>query len=123
MIRLPPRSTRTDTLFPYTTLFRSHADSNNSENDPASPLFGYTVDSPGVYYRNKAFYGLVSAELLALDGRWSNTLSGQIADKTGSEQVCTPVTNAHLVCRPLPEQTKQQQPTHTTYTSTQIRHT
>src|SRR3546814_1404978 len=25
MIRLPPRSTRTDTLFPYTTLFRSHA--------------------------------------------------------------------------------------------------
>src|SRR3546814_9272254 len=25
MIRRPPRSTRTDTLFPYTTLFRSHA--------------------------------------------------------------------------------------------------
>src|SRR3546814_5553210 len=24
MIRLPPRSTRTDTHFPYTTLFRSH---------------------------------------------------------------------------------------------------
>src|SRR3546814_16711794 len=24
MIRLPPRSTRTDTLFPYTTLFRSY---------------------------------------------------------------------------------------------------
>src|SRR3546814_11322478 len=26
MIRRPPRSTRTDTLFPYTTLFRSPAD-------------------------------------------------------------------------------------------------
>src|SRR3546814_2326094 len=26
MIRRPPRSTRTDTLFPYTTLFRSHPD-------------------------------------------------------------------------------------------------
>src|SRR3546814_9554186 len=25
MLRLPPRSTRTDTLFPYTTLFRSRA--------------------------------------------------------------------------------------------------
>src|SRR3546814_7641343 len=25
MIRRPPRSTRADTLFPYTTLFRSHA--------------------------------------------------------------------------------------------------
>src|SRR3546814_9960714 len=24
MIRRPPRSTRTDTIFPYTTLFRSH---------------------------------------------------------------------------------------------------
>src|SRR3546814_13604208 len=27
MIRRPPRSTRTDTLFPYTTLFRSRTDS------------------------------------------------------------------------------------------------
>src|SRR3546814_18552180 len=26
MIRRPPRSTLTDTLFPYTTLFRSHLD-------------------------------------------------------------------------------------------------
>src|SRR3546814_12060633 len=26
MIRRPPGSTRTDTLFPYTTLFRSHGD-------------------------------------------------------------------------------------------------
>src|SRR3546814_11971678 len=25
LIRRPPRSTRTDTLFPYTTLFRSHS--------------------------------------------------------------------------------------------------
>src|SRR3546814_10520198 len=29
MIRRPPRSTRTDTLFPYTTLFRSSHDSRN----------------------------------------------------------------------------------------------
>src|SRR3546814_3203271 len=28
MIRRPPRSTRTDTLFPYTTLFRSNAGSS-----------------------------------------------------------------------------------------------
>src|SRR3546814_11877624 len=28
MIRRPPRSTRTDTLFPYTTLFRSHGQSH-----------------------------------------------------------------------------------------------
>src|SRR3546814_11616119 len=54
MIRRPPRSTRTDTLFPYTTLFRSaphrvdgaktehdRAAGNRSENDR---LFG--VDRP-----------------------------------------------------------------------------
>src|SRR3546814_15733376 len=29
MIRRPPRSTRTDTLFPYTTLFRSRLDAAN----------------------------------------------------------------------------------------------
>src|SRR3546814_4263529 len=31
MIRRPPRSTRTDTLFPYTTLFRSAARSQGSD--------------------------------------------------------------------------------------------
>src|SRR3546814_9835990 len=31
MIRRPPRSTRTDTLFPYTTLFRSPRRSTTSE--------------------------------------------------------------------------------------------
>src|SRR3546814_15945049 len=31
MIRRPPRSTRTDTLFPYTTLFRSTLDSSEFE--------------------------------------------------------------------------------------------
>src|SRR3546814_19931396 len=30
MIRRPPRSTRTDTLFPYTTLFRSNLDQLNT---------------------------------------------------------------------------------------------
>src|SRR3546814_18856267 len=30
MIRRPPRSTRTDTLFPYTTLFRSNSPSRYS---------------------------------------------------------------------------------------------
>src|SRR3546814_9142140 len=31
MIRRPPRSTRTDTLFPYTTLFRSAKESASSD--------------------------------------------------------------------------------------------
>src|SRR3546814_17548368 len=37
MIRRPPRSTRTDTLFPYTTLFRSFA-----AHDAARALHGFT---------------------------------------------------------------------------------
>ncbi|WBH15770.1 TonB-dependent receptor plug domain-containing protein [Sphingomonas radiodurans] len=55
---------------------------NNSENRGSSPVFGTTVDSPGVQYRNEAFYGLARAELALADGRWTNALTGQIADTT-----------------------------------------
>src|SRR3546814_15567417 len=34
MLRRPPRSTRTDTLFPYTTLFRSYEDRARYYADP-----------------------------------------------------------------------------------------
>src|SRR3546814_4691713 len=37
MIRRPPRSTRTDTLFPYTTLFRSHAARDRARLIAAAP--------------------------------------------------------------------------------------
>src|SRR3546814_4237553 len=43
MIRRPPRSTRTDTLFPYTTLFRSRclaARANRVQRDGAIPDAG-----------------------------------------------------------------------------------
>src|SRR3546814_1577504 len=36
MIRRPPRSTRTDTLFPYTTLFRSHRSERRRQDDDDS---------------------------------------------------------------------------------------
>src|SRR3546814_3574255 len=36
MIRRPPRSTRTDTLFPYTTLFRA-PDRKRARSDPCYP--------------------------------------------------------------------------------------
>src|SRR3546814_2303788 len=45
MIRRPPRSTRTDTLFPYTTLFRSvHLDGRDPV--PHPPVRGH-VPRPG----------------------------------------------------------------------------
>src|SRR3546814_2157251 len=41
MIRLPPRSTRTDTLFPYTTLFRSREfEFRTTLNGPGANLKG-----------------------------------------------------------------------------------
>src|SRR3546814_1634364 len=43
MIRRPPRSTRTDTLFPYTTLFRS-----NSAGSKGSGIGGATLEGPAL---------------------------------------------------------------------------
>src|SRR3546814_1617392 len=40
MIRRPPRSTRTDTLFPYTTLFRSGVEAKSSK----QPRIGSVVE-------------------------------------------------------------------------------
>src|SRR3546814_19299236 len=46
MIRRPPRSTRTDTLFPYTTLFRSRACRNESDRTVNQFLYpAYVFDS------------------------------------------------------------------------------
>src|SRR3546814_16836157 len=41
MIRTPPRSTRTDTLFPYTTLFRSMV-KHTHQHSPAHTLSAYS---------------------------------------------------------------------------------
>src|SRR3546814_7476307 len=38
MVRRPPRSTRTDSLFPYTTLFLSHRDPRDGRSDRAYPV-------------------------------------------------------------------------------------
>src|SRR3546814_6916668 len=44
MIRLPPRSTRTDTLFPYTTLFRSVEDNSSTIARRTSQRFCLNAD-------------------------------------------------------------------------------
>src|SRR3546814_16755216 len=52
MIQRPPRSTRTDTLFPYTTLFRSYGDKHpqlircSQFNNSYEPKYQYTL----IYY-------------------------------------------------------------------------
>src|SRR3546814_285095 len=47
MIRRPPRSTRTDTLFPYTTLFRSHHPALAIEDPPGEQAGLLRPDAPG----------------------------------------------------------------------------
>src|SRR3546814_7022662 len=44
MIRRPPRSTRTDTLFPYTTLFRSVLEAVSRHHVAACPGAGWSPD-------------------------------------------------------------------------------
>lgn len=56
------------------------ADFNNTEYDDESPLYGTIVDSPGSYYTSQSFHGLLRAEFTALDGRWTNALTGQVTD-------------------------------------------
>src|SRR3546814_985391 len=45
MIRRPPRSTRTDTLFPYTTLFRSWKEENPMSQAVLMPAIGSMVNA------------------------------------------------------------------------------
>src|SRR3546814_14194759 len=59
MIRRPPRSTRTDTLFPYTTLFRSEASLGIVDAKATGDLFeisgGPVQAAVGVEYRRETF--------------------------------------------------------------------
>src|SRR3546814_1228753 len=64
MIRRPPRSTRTDTLVPYTTLFRS------MPAEKLSKMFGsarYAISTEETrYYLNGIFFHVLEDELLAV---------------------------------------------------------
>src|SRR3546814_15778699 len=56
-VRRPPRSTRTDTLFPYTTLFRSHLGCvplGNKEGEPRGEYGGYFCPCHGSQYDTAA---------------------------------------------------------------------
>lgn len=59
---------------------RTEAEFNDSDNDFASPTFGFQIDTPGNEFKNEAFYGLLRGELDLLDGRWTHAVIGQIVD-------------------------------------------
>src|SRR3546814_2864773 len=108
MIRRPPRSTRTDTLFPYTTLFRSpvrHALAWRRERRaPSSSFPACAMNAAARRRRPTAGGGPRLPRPRARAGR-AGAHPGQI----GRAHVCTPVTNAHLVCRLLLEKKNTRQ--------------
>jgi vitamin B12 transporter len=69
-LRAAARFIRTEGLF------------NDQDFNPASPTFGFVIDSPRTRFTNEAIYALVGARAEALDGRWTHDLSAQIADIT-----------------------------------------
>src|SRR3546814_12602115 len=74
MIRRPPRSTRTDTLFPYTTLFRSS--SLRIDNVPATDPSGYAGLADKVDFHTwQLLKGVVLSTLLGVSSELA--LSGQ----------------------------------------------
>src|SRR3546814_16139664 len=107
MIRRPPRSTRTDTLFPYTTLFRSA--SGDPVRNPKrvimlrSQALGRICSSnPQECISRSADQRRKTEENRDAPGRISSCSSkASGGEKIGRAHVCTPVTNAHLVCRLL----------------------
>src|SRR3546814_4671855 len=58
MIRRPPRATRTDTLFPYTTLFRSHPRTGAVRRDPGRTAWLAHVEMAVEKTRRVRAYGL-----------------------------------------------------------------
>src|SRR3546814_7427441 len=56
MIRRPPRSTRTDTLFPYTTLFRSSKLPKALSMAPASAPLGLPPPPGSMQFQKKVWF-------------------------------------------------------------------
>src|SRR3546814_4449374 len=128
MIRRPPRSTRTDTLFPYTTLFRSItradlerlvedlitrtlepcrkalADAGLKASDIGEVvLVGGMTRMPRVRQIVKDFFGKEPHPGVNPDEVVAMGAAVQRSEEHTSE---TPVTNAQLVCRLLLEKKK-----------------
>src|SRR3546814_8526809 len=99
MIRLPPRSTRTDTLFPYTTLFRSdeaQARNRGQFRHGAAP-FSLCRPAPHTFLIGPRVRHLVVG-LGSGDGRTAMTVAAILAGK-GHEVVT--VTADHSVAEAL----------------------
>src|SRR3546814_8650324 len=113
MIRRPPRSTRTDTLLPYTTLFRSDFQHQAFYNlNLQGPSWGKSNSPKNYLYRSTFLAGNLDGKgnirgprsfRTALSTEYAPSSRRRRHPQIGRAHVCTPVTNAHLVCRLLLE--------------------
>src|SRR3546814_2672313 len=95
MIRRPPKSTRTDTLLPYTTLFRSRRRKHRDDGDRGPVPFPRRASRPSTGATPaRGHHPALHAD--REPGRHE-------VQEIGRAHVCTTVTNAHLVCRLLLE--------------------
>src|SRR3546814_2046876 len=122
-IRRPPSSTRTDTPFPYTTLFRSTSPLRAGKPSHVSlcvPPSGVALDT-GVACRLSRLHCLRNRGAGDRPGRGVDAWSfqacpenfriaghdGRRGNRSEEHTSETPVTNAHLVCRLLLEKKKK----------------
>src|SRR3546814_16030337 len=74
MRRRPPRSTRTDTLFPYTTLFRSSCVEEIAEDGLSVVEFQFSDNFKRVIQRSDYYARVNLGVMLALQSRYAITL-------------------------------------------------
>src|SRR3546814_5938361 len=113
MIRRPPRSTRTDTRFPYTTLFRALRHVRPGDRPCPHPPAGVRRLRPEGWRRRAWRAGVRAADLppspggggrrrgIGCGGTAERVLRrpalSALSPEIGRAHVCTPVTNAPLV--------------------------
>src|SRR3546814_3911882 len=127
MTRRPPRSTRPDTLFPYTTLFRSLLGFDLLTGVfVLSPLalfdkrpgvtIGGVLRNWGLVFVGNFAGAFTVAVMMAVYYTYGfqtppdkvGTVISHIGEEIGRAHVLTPVPHAHLVCRILLSKKKQQ---------------
>src|SRR3546814_3882492 len=100
MIRRPPRSTRTDTLFPYTTLFRSQAD------DFAAPLqelvtrycWGDIWNRPGLDRKTRSLLNLAMLTALNRPQELRLHIKGGLNNGLSKEEIREALLQAAVYC-------------------------
>src|SRR3546814_20522408 len=103
MIRRPPRSTRTDTLFPYTTLFRSArilaeaAQQSLARHAPGFELGGMLVDGVGdLMAENNREFVIVSEKVQKRGGHDGIAAIREGIDLAGPRQPDAEIGRAHV---------------------------